>query len=725
MKINKLGFVFLLLIMLICVLSTPAFSSFEGFLNQDGSFTLLNENELFPGYSELDEYPDSIYYWPIDAPTINLWTTQNYWFATRYACPAGFTLQGGRFRVYNEYDQVVNAKIYITENSDNETPGDPIGADTTGLIWEGPGEVIPSFGWHEFELDEADYLTFEEGDEFWLLLGPSPGGNPNDEDTGWWSIGADNITGHSAYCVAGQDSIWFALQNSNCQYLTAGGELEGFWDLGVQAVYNDFDRFFMLHGTEENPLEVQLSTYIKNNGTEPSEAVHANFVVTNELSEEVYNDSTEVPVIEPGDSTIVDAPSSWTTPPIVGRYIVTVTLMSDSLDFDADEENNSNTLLQTLIEDPGWYIYDDGTFESSSVYGPDLGNATAFKPAVYPAAIHSISVWIEGEPENPSDLQLWHLVADQLTLLWEDDTMMLTGEQEVGSWNEIEIPLDDFGEPLRIEEGYFVVAQLESGEPFYKDRTPPNSSDNIGMHAVDHAVDTGGPHTEMSPTTSGNFTYRAYIGEAMYPVISFPDTILTFADTDAGSTSETELIVENTGSGTAIIESVILGQAIQNVIVVDEELPVNIAPGEEDSLTLAWTPDLLDPQDLDNEIIRLTTNDPAEPVNGFMIRLNGLANAVSVEQLGENIPNTYFLAQNFPNPFNPVTSIKFGLKNQCQIQLRVYNLTGQLVSILAEGSYEAGHYEFVFNAENLASGMYFYQLETNNFSQLRKMILMK
>ncbi|MGE5457757.1 MAG: CHRD domain-containing protein [Methanococcaceae archaeon] len=89
------------------------------------------------------------------------------------------------------------------------------------------------------------------------------------------------------------------------------------------------------------------------------------------------------------------------------------------------------------------------------------------------------------------------------------------------------------------------------------------------------------------------------------------------------------------------------------------------------------------------------------------------------------VPAKFKLEQNFPNPFNPATSIRFSLPASGQVNLTVYNLLGEAVTSLAAGYYTAGSYSVVFDASKLASGIYFCRLNTGNNIQIIKMMLLK
>lgn len=101
----------------------------------------------------------------------------------------------------------------------------------------------------------------------------------------------------------------------------------------------------------------------------------------------------------------------------------------------------------------------------------------------------------------------------------------------------------------------------------------------------------------------------------------------------------------------------------------------------------------------------------------------------SVSQIIEvstgSIPTEYALRQNFPNPFNPATTILYQVKEEGLVQLKVFNLLGQEMTTLLNEIKPAGYYSLNFDASNLPSGVYIYSLQVNNFVQNRKMTLLK
>jgi hypothetical protein len=108
------------------------------------------------------------------------------------------------------------------------------------------------------------------------------------------------------------------------------------------------------------------------------------------------------------------------------------------------------------------------------------------------------------------------------------------------------------------------------------------------------------------------------------------------------------------------------------------------------------------------------------------IYIYGLPDLTGVQVLtAAEIPKEYSLSQNYPDPFNPSTRINFGLVRASGVKLTVYNILGQTVQLLVNDRLNAGSYTVTFDATGLASGVYFYRLETADFISVKKMMLLK
>ncbi|MCX7833728.1 MAG: aryl-sulfate sulfotransferase [Ignavibacteria bacterium] len=95
------------------------------------------------------------------------------------------------------------------------------------------------------------------------------------------------------------------------------------------------------------------------------------------------------------------------------------------------------------------------------------------------------------------------------------------------------------------------------------------------------------------------------------------------------------------------------------------------------------------------------------------------------EQKSNEIPLSFQLYQNFPNPFNPITTIKYDLPRDAFVKLVVYDILGREVEILVNNFQKAGSYSVSYNFSKLPSGVYFYRLTSNEFSDVKRMILIK
>ncbi len=131
---------------------------------------------------------------------------------------------------------------------------------------------------------------------------------------------------------------------------------------------------------------------------------------------------------------------------------------------------------------------------------------------------------------------------------------------------------------------------------------------------------------------------------------------------------------------------------------------------------------------IDIESLRPTSDSPNGQtirrfVKGAMDFVDGLI--TSAEQTSSLIPDRYTLSQNYPNPFNPTTKINFSIPKNGIVTLKVYNVLGKEIMTLINEQKAAGSYEVVFNAGNLASGAYFFRMQSGEFSDIKRMMLIK
>jgi hypothetical protein len=110
--------------------------------------------------------------------------------------------------------------------------------------------------------------------------------------------------------------------------------------------------------------------------------------------------------------------------------------------------------------------------------------------------------------------------------------------------------------------------------------------------------------------------------------------------------------------------------------------------------------------------------------NGRYTAIEG-SGVIGIEPISGEIPVNYQLSQNYPNPFNPATKIGFSIPNSEFVQLSVFDILGREVSVILSQNLKPGSYAADFNASNLTSGIYFYRLTAGNYTETRKMTLVK
>jgi len=101
-----------------------------------------------------------------------------------------------------------------------------------------------------------------------------------------------------------------------------------------------------------------------------------------------------------------------------------------------------------------------------------------------------------------------------------------------------------------------------------------------------------------------------------------------------------------------------------------------------------------------------------------------LSNITSIADDKDKLPEQFLLFGNYPNPFNPITTISYYISRYSHVELKVYNLLGEEIEKIVNKKQTAGKYEIKFEGSNLPSGIYFYQLKTNKFIQTKKMLLL-
>ena len=116
--------------------------------------------------------------------------------------------------------------------------------------------------------------------------------------------------------------------------------------------------------------------------------------------------------------------------------------------------------------------------------------------------------------------------------------------------------------------------------------------------------------------------------------------------------------------------------------------------------------------------------DSARIESPYSVRFETVVN-VEDDESSREVPTVYSLEQNHPNPFNPSTTIRYGLPQRSNVTLAVFNTLGQKVASLVQGEQEAGYHEVRFDASGLSSGVYLYSLTAGGFVRTMKLVILK
>ena len=111
-------------------------------------------------------------------------------------------------------------------------------------------------------------------------------------------------------------------------------------------------------------------------------------------------------------------------------------------------------------------------------------------------------------------------------------------------------------------------------------------------------------------------------------------------------------------------------------------------------------------------------------IDSVVVRQEAIGGASTIDNIGQ-IPQNYSLLQNYPNPFNPSTTIAYNIPVATEVRLTFTNILGEEIAMLAEGKQPAGQHQVTFDASQQVSGLYFYKLQTDAFTEVRKMLLVE
>ena len=294
---------------------------------------------------------------------------------------------------------------------------------------------------------------------------------------------------------------------------------------------------------------------------------------------------------------------------------------------------------------------------------------------------------------------------------------------------------------------YNVECQFFDGDPsggqpistlLVTDSIPPNGShtfsidwiapSNLKYHAVYVIVD---PYDKIRESNSSNNMMSKFLipNDDLLPpfttAIEAPKTIYAYYGVPDSSQFDITVYMFNTGDVDALnsYANIFLPGGLSLVTPSDSLVNMGTIEAQNDS-SFTWQVNIDSVSDKNAFYYSITVG--ADSIaNKVIERMITIDNFTTVENDNLSKPNKFQLSQNYPNPFNPVTNFTYSIPKDTWVKISVFNIMGQKVTVLVDGQRYAGNYELSFNADGLASGIYYLRMETNEFQTIRKMVFLK
>jgi len=652
---------------------------------------------------------------------------------------AAFQLQGWRILPLNHRGSQAAFNTYVYSQDDNSNLADRLLTKSLNRLPDWDGQDFQN-NWIDFELEEGEYLQFEAGQSFSIVYGVCPGGDQNQNGTGYWPLGDGETQVRRSY-VSRVQSLQSAVPTNHAQawangqaasdlLVRANGEYQNnFVDLGVLEVFNGdpeemlTGQYLMLPGTE-----VSIKAQIANYGQD-IDAAFLNFHFVDIDSNEVFDVTQEVDNIGENDTLVVTCDSTWSSD-VVGRFRVYVTAMAQD---DSNPDNNIAGLDQIFFdpENAGddWIGYDDNVAENTTGGSEGFGWAAMFNhpggDAVYWAT--GVRIGVAPEAAQAADVNvmiaLVDLEARQLNQMWSG--VGQTDGTDNPQWVEIAID-NEARDTLTFQQNQAMLITYMHTESarILVDGTPPIAGSN--NHMPSSMMITFDAGNGYQGAASGDYMIQGKFGLSnLAPAGKLlkiePDT-LDFGDSLALNEYHTiEAMFIAYGADSVNIRNIQIPPALRNYVTVG---PNAFALGSLDTqrVTISFRADREIP--LNSQL--LIASDWQNHAQYFWkFYASTVGGAAVNENVKPGVPGEYQLSQNFPNPFNPTTTINFALPIAGDVTFAVFDINGRQVENTVQKHLGVGYHSIDFDASNLPAGVYTYKLTSGDYTSSMKMALIK
>ncbi len=357
----------------------------------------------------------------------------------------------------------------------------------------------------------------------------------------------------------------------------------------------------------------------------------------------------------------------------------------------------------------------------------------------------------------------------------DDETVMIThavtGYAGVSSASSVQVRVADDDEPTPVAS--FASSSANAGEgsgarSVTVNFNPALASDVTLRYAVTGTATEG---SDFSIANAGSVAVLAQASDATIPITITDDGIeesdetivltlqsgagyevgtpsthtLVIADNDGGAVAGPEVTLSASPNPVAEGASVTITASLSQSLADGVTIPLVVAAGTAEAGDYSAPAPIVvagnapsgagviatvKDEDLDDETFTVSLGDlpgivAAGSSSSVEITVTDTGGVTSIESPEEELPASFALEQNYPNPFNPSTTIAFSLDKAQHVTLAVYDLLGQEVRVLADGTRPAGRYRVTFDASDLASGTYVYMLQTEERVAIKTMVFLK
>ena len=666
--------------------------------------------------------------------------------AVRFTPNADFQLKAVSFMVNNpnNVDTPITIRVYTVVNQN-------VGQE----LYKGDhAGILNSHEWltHEIPEDKWETVSFAAGEDFFLVVGPTPGPVAQNAQ-GWWLCCDAGAVGNRNWLATKDENNnphqWQQLAN-DCMIRANGTFTNVFNDIAINSAWTKTGNWLVTPGSS-----VVFTAELANFGADvQDDEYEVNWQVKEPEGNVVFDYS--MAGLRMNHNTIIEefwCDKDWKIPLDAkeGYYVLTVSI--ELLDVEDADPDNDTFLLEQLVFNPpdadpqAWmeYIAPDHNFTPNIMVGDSnacWGSLFQHPGNDLPYRVTHTRMAIEvGAGTAEPGLWVGILNMEAMEYRWiQKKRFQFEFERDTSLWVELEID-PDVGVFWKGESIVVLYLHDELTNLFMDSRAPNSAINLVKMapstiygpdveqdleffHIGDYAVSAKfvadhspppGKHLRLSPPV---LDLTELFGDPWHRGI--PRNIEFTLDTYLHSFGDQPVTVTN----------IFLNAVVRPYITWDPPINANnkqiINPGDSLKLTLKLfgTDDAPDEKQAGNCIV---TNDGDDNKNmPWLIKLQFVPRGtVSPDETYGLTPDITALGQNFPNPFNPTTVVPLSLAKTGNVELTLIDLSGRTVQTLFNGELSAGIHSFEVNAGSLPAGIYFYRMVAGDYKATAKMVLMK